>query len=107
MLFGASAQTPMVAAYMKNVVCAGATDYGVLSVMPVAAFDPAKTRVVDYETRFAKADEHAAAGRYEVTFVNGIKAELTSTSSFGPPDLDLRPNHSDRWPQCLWEERRG
>jgi hypothetical protein len=26
-LFGASAQTPMVAAYMKNVVCAGATDY--------------------------------------------------------------------------------
>ncbi len=26
-LFGASAQTPMVAAYMKNVICAGATDY--------------------------------------------------------------------------------
>jgi predicted alpha-1,2-mannosidase len=62
---------------------AGATDYGVLSVMPVAAFDPAKTSVVDYETRFAKPDEHAAAGRYEVTFVNGIKAELTSTTHAG------------------------
>ncbi len=62
---------------------AGATDYGVLSLMPVAAFDPAKTSVVDYETRFDKADEHAAAGRYEVTFVNGIKAELTATMRTG------------------------
>lgn len=62
---------------------AGATDYGVLSLMPVTAFDPAKTSVVDYETRFVKDDEHAAAGRYEVTFVNGIKAELTSTMHAG------------------------
>ncbi len=62
---------------------AGATDYGVLSVMPVAAFDPVKTSVVDYETRFVKDDEHAAAGRYEVTFANGIKAELTSTTHAG------------------------
>ena len=40
----------------------GATDYGVLSVMPVLAFDPSKTSVVAYEARFAKADEHASAG---------------------------------------------
>lgn len=58
---------------------AGATDYGVLSMMPVAAFDPAKTTVVAYETRFAKADEKAAAGRYEVTLVNGIEVALTAT----------------------------
>jgi len=58
---------------------AGATDYGVLSVMPAAAFDPGKTRVVDYEARFAKADEHAAAGRYEVTLANGIGVVLSAT----------------------------
>src|SRR5215470_18675126 len=55
---------------------AGASDYGVLSVMPVVAFDPAKQSVVDYETRFAKANEHAAAGRYEVTLANGIGVVL-------------------------------
>ncbi|MEJ7603392.1 MAG: GH92 family glycosyl hydrolase [Kofleriaceae bacterium] len=59
---------------------AGATDYGVLSVMPIAAFDPAKLGVVAYETRFAKASEHAAAGRYEVTLANGIEAALTATA---------------------------
>ncbi len=58
---------------------AGATDYGVLSVMPVVTFDPAKTSVVDYETRFDKADEHAAAGRYEVTLANGIGVTLAAT----------------------------
>ena len=58
---------------------AGATDYGVLSVMPVLAFDPAKRSVVDYETRFAKVDEIAAAGRYEVTLANGITAVMAAT----------------------------
>jgi predicted alpha-1,2-mannosidase len=58
---------------------AGATDYGVLSVMPVTAFDPAKLRVTDYEARFAKASEHAAAGRYDVTLANGIAVALTAT----------------------------
>lgn len=61
----------------------GATDHGVLSVMPVLAFDPAKTRVEDYETRFAKDDEHAAAGRYEVTLANGIGVALTATERVG------------------------
>lgn len=59
---------------------AGATDYGVLSVMPVLAFDPARTSVVDYETRFEKVDEIAAAGRYEVTLANGINTVMTATS---------------------------
>ncbi|MBA3391000.1 MAG: glycoside hydrolase family 92 protein [Deltaproteobacteria bacterium] len=58
---------------------AGATDYGVLSVMPAIAFDPAKTTVVGYESRFAKAAELAAAGRYEVTLANGIAVALTAT----------------------------
>ncbi len=58
---------------------AGATDYGVLSVMPAIAFDPAKTSVVGYESRFAKSTELAAAGRYEVTLANGIAVALTAT----------------------------
>jgi len=57
----------------------GATDYGVLSVMPTVVFDAAKTSVVDYEAHFAKADEHVAPGYYGVTLANGIEAELTAT----------------------------
>ncbi|HEY0253647.1 MAG TPA: hypothetical protein VGC41_19080, partial [Kofleriaceae bacterium] len=57
----------------------GATDYGILSVMPTTAFDPTKTSVVDYEAAFDKAEEHAHAGYYDVTFANGIRAELTAT----------------------------
>ncbi len=57
----------------------GAADYGVLSLMPTLAFDASKTSVVDYETPFAKADEHAAAGLYQVTLANGIAVELTAT----------------------------
>ena len=58
---------------------AGATDYGVLSVMPTLAFDASKLSVVDYEAHFAKQDEHASAGRYEVLLESGIDAELTAT----------------------------
>ena len=58
---------------------AGATDYGILSVMPVMAFDPGKTKVTDYETLFDKSTEQVAAGTYELTLSNGIKAELTAT----------------------------
>ena len=55
----------------------GATDYGVLSVMPVASFDPSKTSVVDYETHFT--DQIAAAGVYKATLDGGITVELTAT----------------------------
>ena len=58
---------------------AGATDYGVLSVMPTLAFDPQKTSVVDYEDSFAKTDEVASAGNYTVTLASGIEVELTAT----------------------------
>ena len=58
---------------------AGATDYGVLSVMPIAAFDPGKLTVVANETRFGKASEHPSAGAYEVTLANGIEVALTAT----------------------------
>ncbi|HUJ57804.1 MAG TPA: GH92 family glycosyl hydrolase [Kofleriaceae bacterium] len=57
----------------------GATDYGILSVMPTLAFDPSKTSVVDYEASFAKSDELAAAGDYTVTLDSGIEVELTAT----------------------------
>ncbi len=58
----------------------GATDYGVLSVMPTLAFDPAKPAVTDYETRFDKTTERAEPGYYAVTLVNGIAVELTATT---------------------------
>jgi predicted alpha-1,2-mannosidase len=57
----------------------GATDYGILSLMPTAAFDPAKTRVIDYEARFAKPDERVSAAYYGVKLASGIDVELTAT----------------------------
>lgn len=61
----------------------GATDYGVLSVMPIKTFDPAKLKVTDYETRFTKANEHAEAGLYHVSLASGIEVALTSTPRVG------------------------
>jgi predicted alpha-1,2-mannosidase len=57
----------------------GATDYGILSLMPTLAFEPAKTRVIDYEARFAKADERVSAGYYGVKLASGIDVELSAT----------------------------
>ncbi len=57
----------------------GATDYGVLSLMPTLGFEPSKTSVVDYETRFEKEDERVEAGYYGVKLVSGIDVELTAT----------------------------
>ncbi|MBA3463795.1 MAG: glycoside hydrolase family 92 protein [Deltaproteobacteria bacterium] len=62
---------------------AGATDYGVLSVMPIKAFDAAKTKVTDYESRFTKANEQAAAGLYQVSLASGIEVALTATQRVG------------------------
>ncbi|HTL34193.1 MAG TPA: GH92 family glycosyl hydrolase [Kofleriaceae bacterium] len=58
----------------------GATDYGVLSLMPTLAFDASKQKVTDYETVFAKEDERAEAGYYGVKLANGIDVELTATT---------------------------
>lgn len=57
----------------------GATDFGVLSLMPTLSFDPAKLSVVDYETRFAKEDERVEVGYYGVTLANEIDVELTAS----------------------------
>lgn len=61
----------------------GATDYGVLSVMPIKTFDPAKLKVTDYEARFTKSNEHAAAGLYHVSLASGIEVALTATQRVG------------------------
>jgi predicted alpha-1,2-mannosidase len=58
---------------------AGATDYGVLAVMPTLAFDPAQTSAIDYEAHFDKATEQASAGYYAVTLDGGIGVELSAT----------------------------
>ena len=59
----------------------GVPDYGVLALMPVAAFDAAHTTVDGYESPFAKATESATPGRYAVTLANGdIREEITATA---------------------------
>jgi predicted alpha-1,2-mannosidase len=59
----------------------GATDYGVLGVMPTAAFDATRTTAAGYESTFQKASESAVPGRYAVTLDNGnIQVELTATT---------------------------
>jgi len=57
----------------------GATDFGVLSLMPTMTFDAAETSVVDYETRFAKEDERVLVGYYGVKLANEIDVELTAS----------------------------
>lgn len=59
---------------------AGVADFGILAVMPVRGFDPAKTSVVDYETRFDKASERAVAGSYDVRLNNNIDVQLVATA---------------------------
>src|SRR5262249_1714284 len=61
----------------------GATDYGILSVMPTLAFDAQKTSVVDYEAHFAKDGERVAPGYYAVKLASGIDVELTATQRGG------------------------
>jgi len=58
----------------------GLSDFGVLSVMPTEEFEASKTSVVDYEARFAKADERARPGAYGVTLDSGIDVELVATA---------------------------
>jgi predicted alpha-1,2-mannosidase len=59
---------------------AGVSDFGIVAVMPTRAFDVAKTKAADYQASFAKADEDARAGRYQVTLAGGIHADLTATA---------------------------
>jgi len=57
----------------------GATDGGVLSLMPIEALVPGATTVEDYASPFAKATEEASPGRYAVTLDRGgIRVELAA-----------------------------
>lgn len=59
----------------------GATDYGVLGVMPTDAFDASRTTSMGYESPFAKESETSAPGTYAVTLDRGaIRAEITATT---------------------------
>ena len=58
----------------------GATDYGVLAVMPSDGFDASRTTPDGYGSPFQKANESAVPGRYAVTLDRGkIGVELTAT----------------------------
>ncbi|MFT3770584.1 MAG: GH92 family glycosyl hydrolase [Minicystis sp.] len=58
----------------------GATDYGVLALMPTDAFDPAVTTSAGYASKFQKASESATPGHYAVTLDRGgIAVDLTAT----------------------------
>ena len=58
----------------------GATDYGVLALMPSDGFDASRTTRDGYGSPFQKASESAVPGRYAVTLDRGgIAVELTAT----------------------------
>jgi predicted alpha-1,2-mannosidase len=59
----------------------GATDYGVLAVMPSDGFDASRTTATGYQSTFQKSSESAVPGRYAVTLDRGsIGVELTATA---------------------------
>lgn len=58
----------------------GATDYGILGIMPLDSFDASATTRKGYESHFEKSSEVAAPGYYAVTLDRGnIRAEMTAT----------------------------
>lgn len=59
----------------------GATDYGILGIMPLDAFDGSRTTQNGYESHFEKSTEVASPGYYAVTLDRGnIRAEMTATT---------------------------
>lgn len=57
----------------------GATDGGVLSLMPIEALVDGATRVEDYASLFDKATESASPGRYAVTLASGdVRVEIAA-----------------------------
>lgn len=59
----------------------GATDYGVLGIMPLDSFDATRTTQEGYESHFDKSTEVATPGYYAVTLDRGsIRAEMTATT---------------------------
>lgn len=59
----------------------GATDYGVLTVMPLDDFAPDRTKPEVYGSRMRKPTETASPGYYAVTLERGeIRSEMTATT---------------------------
>jgi len=59
----------------------GATDYGILGIMPLDVFDGSRTTQNGYESHFEKSTEAASPGYYAVTLDRGnIRAEMTATT---------------------------
>jgi predicted alpha-1,2-mannosidase len=61
----------------------GATDLGVLSVMPALSVDAASAKPDGLATALKKPTERATPGSYEVTLANGIAVALTATVHTG------------------------
>lgn len=62
---------------------AGVADHGVLAVMPATAFVPERRRASDYASKFAKADEVARPGHYQVRLASGVLVDLAATARTG------------------------
>ena len=75
----------------------GASDFGVLSVMPLLAFDPAKRTARTAQERFDKSTETASPGYYAVTLDDGIRAELTATTHVASHRYTFPKSASDRF----------
>ncbi len=58
----------------------GATDYGVLGLMPLDGFDASRIPTKGHQSPFLKASEQASPGRYALTLERGnIEVELTAS----------------------------
>jgi predicted alpha-1,2-mannosidase len=59
----------------------GATDYGVIGVMPVSSFDASKTKDAGHSTKFDKSSEQCDYAHYGVTLADAkITADFTATA---------------------------
>ncbi len=59
----------------------GATDYGVLGIMPTDAFDASRTTAEGHSSSFDKKTESATPGRYSVTLDRGaIRVDIAATT---------------------------
>jgi predicted alpha-1,2-mannosidase len=61
----------------------GATDYGVLGVMPALSLDAAHAKPDGLATMMRKKTEKAVAGGYDVTLTNGITVSLGASAHVG------------------------
>jgi predicted alpha-1,2-mannosidase len=58
----------------------GATDYGILGIMPTDTWDSSRTTSDGYKSKFDKSAEKPAPGLYTVTLATGIKVEIAASA---------------------------